>query len=275
MIAIASLLACAEKSNPTAGEPLPDRPPGDPSWNHAPIGTNTQIALYPQVAMRAGPGTKFKIKDFLPWPLSVKVLERSKHKDHLLGLEGHWVRIESYDGNTGWVYEPLLGESESGSDRLILIGGRVYNQWKAGEVRTELEKSGDEILSGILREGGTVHLDCTWGPHHRCEGKIEFSTGSSEARPMAAVKLGGMYGAHDSFGIEDRVPWQATPKFPVKLTLNRTSDINDYSCDLKPVEERSECYAPKKDRPTMRLNALWKDGGKIYGRFDWEHPTEQ
>jgi uncharacterized protein YgiM (DUF1202 family) len=89
--------------------------------------------------------------------------------------KGSWVQIKDWDGNTGWVYRPLInGKVQTAlviPDRINVRKGpglryRVVNQATGGEIYKIFEEKGNWVKIGYYLEDqelGWVRSDLVWG----------------------------------------------------------------------------------------------------------------
>ncbi|MFP3866845.1 MAG: SH3 domain-containing protein [Desulfobacteraceae bacterium] len=117
-----------------------------------------------EVNIRSGPSLNAKVLFKAPLGYPVQVLERN----------GKWSRFKDWEGNSGWVYTPLL----SGVHTVVVsaknpnirqgpgLGNKVVMRANRGDIFKVISKSGNWVKLGYYYSGdvvGWIRNDLIWG----------------------------------------------------------------------------------------------------------------
>ncbi|MHB1248600.1 MAG: SH3 domain-containing protein [Polaromonas sp.] len=116
----------------------------------------------PEVNMRSGAGTKHPIV----WALS------KGYPLEVTGRKGKWFKVRDFEGDTGWVYRPMVGKKPhvivkvgiANIRRAPGTGSRILAKAEYGDVLRTLERRNNWVK--VQREGGLkgwISRGLLWG----------------------------------------------------------------------------------------------------------------
>ena len=114
LFACSSCLALGCKSAPPkVVEPVPAplavEEPVPPVARSVPVSEVMEVAVVPELALRAAPGRKSKYITAMPYGAKVQVVDRFGPDDIARSVEGKWYKV-SYRGRAGWAFGGFLRE---------------------------------------------------------------------------------------------------------------------------------------------------------------------
>jgi hypothetical protein len=80
-----------------------------PVTRSVPVTEVMQVAVMPELALRAAPGRKSRYITAMPYGAEVQIIDRFGPDDIARSVEGKWYKV-SYRGKTGWAFGGFLRE---------------------------------------------------------------------------------------------------------------------------------------------------------------------
>ena len=182
---------------------------------------NEIVITHPGVTLRKEPTIRSDSLGMIPLESTVKVFYETAEKERILGLRGGWKRI-LFEDKEGWVFGPLIGNSEF----IYIPTGKI-----AIPVQS-LEKS--QIVE-LFKNGGEVYIKCDENlrsPYGGCEGSFLVT---SQSNSISKLSFGQNTSPHSSIGARDTGELEIDQDKIIIRT--EFSSINNNYDDKVPCEE--------------------------------------